>query len=304
MVENDPFAGLAEWAAKTERKVHRRRLLRRLPAFLGVAVVLGLLAFATPAVWRALTTDYEQPHSTVTLPATTDPFAGTPAAAYPKGAAGITMPAATAVAGFTVSHVDAALRKVRQALIAARLDPRMLTGHDPSGLITLLAANQREKVRREFRDRTFLSFATWIDPAVRLDPHEQPRVSGRVTYRSVTVDGLRTLRVITNFVWVYAFDRADRADRPLAAAHEEIHWEFPSTANLQAGDHGMWLGDVQGYTAWVDCAAADRGLLAPTPPGPAPTDDEDLLRADHTLDIDGNCRTTSNLPRHGTHRTG
>jgi hypothetical protein len=53
----------------------------------------------------------------------------------------------------------------------------------------------------------------------------------------------------------------------------------------------MWLGDVKGYPARVDCAAAGRGLLAPAPPGPAPTDDrEDLLRADHTVDIDGNCR--------------
>jgi hypothetical protein len=78
MADNDPFAGLAEWAEKTERKVHRRRLLRRLPAFLAGAVVLGLLAFATPPVWRALTTHYEQPDPVATLPATapTDPFAG------------------------------------------------------------------------------------------------------------------------------------------------------------------------------------------------------------------------------------
>ncbi|GIM89145.1 hypothetical protein [Paractinoplanes toevensis] len=116
-------------------------------------------------------------------------------------------------------------------------------------------------------DHRFATVATWIDPAVKLDAGEEPRVSGRITYASVVVDGLRTLRVTSNFVWVYAFDRADR---PLAVAHDELRWELPSTAGLRAGDRGRWLGDRKSYPALVDCAASDRGPLAPTRVGGTP----------------------------------
>jgi hypothetical protein len=187
--------------------------------------------------------------------------------------------------------VSAALGKVRRALIASRLDDEMLTGHNPAGLLDLLAPNARARIVKSFEARTAGAFATWIDPAVRLDPGEQPRVSGRITYASTVVDGMRTLRVTTNFVFVYAFTGAEH---PLAAAHDELQWEFSSAKNLRAGDRGMWMGDATSYTALVDCDAASRGLLAPTvhPAEPEPDETEDpkeLLSADHDLDIQDDC---------------
>jgi hypothetical protein len=169
----------------------------------------------------------------------------------------ITLPKARAVTGFTTTQVDKSLKQVRQALTAGRLDAKMLTGHDPS----------------------------------RLDPREQPRVSGRVTYASLMVDGLRTLRITINFIWVYAFTGPDR---PLAAIHDETAWEFPSPVNLRTADHGMWIGKVKSYFAWMDCAAAAKGLLAPakSPADPKPAETEDpnaILEADHTLDIGDDC---------------
>jgi hypothetical protein len=195
------------------------------------------------------------------------------------------------VAGFSGEQVGAALKQVRKALVAGRLDSAMLTGHDPSGLLALLAPRQRKDIGAKFQTATFTTFATWIDPAVRLDAGEQPRVSGRVTYASTMVDGIQTLRVTTNFVWVYAFDGADH---PLAAAHDEIQWEFPATAHLRAGDRGMWMGNTKAYSAWVDCAASEKGLLAPTrrEVAPQPTDTEDpnaLLKPDHDLEIRDDC---------------
>ena len=307
MAENDdPFAELADWAEKTERRVRagRRRsgFLRRLPVILGVIVLAVLLGMAVPRMFSSGSGDDPVAYPTATVPsgitvttsesaAPTDPFAGTPAANYPRGAAGITMPKPAAVPGFTAAQVGAALQQVRKALIAGRLDDMMLTGHNPSRLLALLAPNQRGPVAKWFQGTTFTGVATWIDPAVKLDPGEQPRVSGRVTYKSLTLDGIRTLRVTTNFIWVYAFKGTDP---PIAAAHQEIDWEFPSTTNLRAGDRGMWVGASKSYTAWVDCAAAARGLLAPTRSGgtPAadPSEDPDaLLEADHALDIGDDC---------------
>lgn len=302
----DPFTDLQEWAKKTERRVHRerrRRLLAgRLPVVLVAVLALVAVALAVPAMRAMMPGDEPAEYptqraadgvsaTTSASAAPTDPFAGTPAAAYPKGEAGITLPAAKAVPGFTAKQVDAALRQVRQAMIAGRLDAGMLTGHDPEPFLTLLAPSQRAAIRKWFTKREFDTVATWIDPAVRLDPREQPRVSGRVTYASMLRDGRRELRVTTNFVWVYAFVGTERS---LAVEHDEIQWGFPSTKNLRAADRGMWIGSTKGYVAWVDCAAAARGLLAPTrvgaAPDPARTEDPNaMLRPDHTLDIRGNC---------------
>jgi hypothetical protein len=302
----DPFAQLADWAQQAERRERRKRrwsgIARKGPWVLTGVVLAGLLALAVPRMFAAEPGAADDTYPKAGVPSgitvttsesatPTDPFAGTPAARYPKGAAGITLPKAAAVTGFTAAEVDKALKQVRKALIAGRLDDMMLTGHDPSRLIALLAPGQRKPAAGWFDNRKFSGVATWIDPSVRLDPGEEPRVSGRMTYNSAVVGGLRTLRVTTNFIFVYAFAGPDH---PLAAAHAEITWEFPTAKNLRAGDRGMWAGESKSYSAWVDCAAARRGLLAPTRPeaAPRPSGSEDpnaLLEADHSLDITDEC---------------
>jgi hypothetical protein len=310
--DQDPFIGLQEWAEDTERRVRRERRrggLRRKALVAVNAAVAVLLVVVTVLVVRPLLSasagdDVAAAYPTQSVPggvsatssasaAPTDPFAGTPAAGYPKGEAGITLPKATAVTGFTAAQVDTALRRVRAALVAARLDRSMLVRHDPATFLALLAPNDRDDVSKWFKSTNRGLVATWIDPAVRLDPAEPPRVSGRVTYSSTRIKGIQTLRVTTNFIWVYAFEGPDR---PLAAEHDEIRWEFPSPKNLRAGDQGMWIADTQGYSAWVDCAAAAKGLLAPTRHGtvtaPSPRNSEEAdayLRADHALDIADDC---------------
>jgi hypothetical protein len=303
----DPFEQLSGWAARTERKVRAGRRLRW--ARFAPAVLVGLAAVAVLVfAIRSISTgagsaeaNPTAPYATAATPsgisvttsekaAPSDPFAGTAAAAYPRGAAGITLPPARAVQGFSAEQVGAALKKVRAAMIAGRLDEDMLVGHHPARFVGMFAANQRKRLEKDFGGSAFNSYATWVDPAVKLDAREEPRVSGRVTYQSVMEDGVRTLRVTTNFVWVYAFDRPDK---PIVVAHDEIQWRFPTTANLRAGDHGMWFGTVRAYNARIDCAAEARGLLAPTPVngGAAVSleDEDSLLKPDHALDIQENC---------------
>jgi hypothetical protein len=305
--DDDPFAGLEDWAAKAERRVRSERRRDRFGRVLAVVVgglVLAAVAvpllrnhdlFGTPGAVAAYPTSSAPPGVTVLTSASaapTDPFAGTPAATYPKGAAGITLPPPKAAPGFTAAEVKSALAQVRGALIAGRLTPSMLIGHDPKPFLALLAPNARDDVRKWFADKGFTSVATWIDPRVTLDPAEQPRVSGRVTYTSTMVDGIPTLRVTTNFVWIYAFTGADH---PLAVEHDETLWELPSAPNLRAGDRGLWIRTTKSYAAWVDCAAAAQGLLAPTRTGaanpvPLSTEDQDAyLKADHSLEITDDC---------------
>lgn len=295
---------------KRARRQRRQRVARRAGTILGgLAAAVLVLVVAVPSVRSWLTAGIRSgAYPTQGVPTgvsvtssesarPTDPFAGTPAAAYPKGEAGITLPGAKAVTGFSAAQVGAALKQVRKALVAGRLDRDMIVDHRPTGFLALLSPNSRDEIYKWFGSAKFESVATWIDPAVRLDPREEPRVSGRVTYSSVVVGGLRTLRVTTNFVWVYAFQTG--GDHPLAVEHDEIRWEFPSTTNLRVSDRGMWVAQATSYSAWVDCAASQKGLLAPTRDtgvAPAPSDTEDpdnYLKADHALDIGDGCGKSS-----------
>ncbi|HEY0534729.1 MAG TPA: hypothetical protein VGD29_24345 [Actinoplanes sp.] len=302
MDHKDPFANWGKEAAERGRKERWQRLgfwmlAVVVAALVVVAIVPGLRSMLTgDGTAGAYPTESVPPGISVTTTesaAPTDPFAGTPAAHYPKGAVGITMPAATKVAGFSAAQVGADLKDVRAAVIAGRLDPQMLVGHQPDKFLAMLAPNSRKQIKGWFSGRDLSTVATWIDPAVRLDPAEQTRVSGRTTYRSLPVGGIQTLRITTNYVWVYAFEGPQH---PLAAEHDQIDWDFPDTHNLRAGDRGMWLINTKSYGALVDCAAADKGLLAPTrmdsAPTAAPSDTEDpdeYLRADHNLDIGDDC---------------
>jgi hypothetical protein len=311
----DPFEGLEDWGRKTEKRVRRERW-QRLGFQALVVVVTGLVVVAlVPSLRSKLHGDAGDDggpavaYPTQSVPsgvsvtttesaAPTDPFAGTPAAHYPKGAAGISSPAATKVGVFSAAQVGAALKKVRAAMIAGRLDPRMLTGHQPDKFLALLAPNSRKNIKGWFAGKDRSTVATWIDPSVRLDPAEQPRVSGRTTFRTVRIDDLEYLRVTTNYIWVYAFEGPRH---PVAAEHDQIDWDFPDTRNLRAGDQGMWVRNAEAYGALVDCAATDRGMLAPTgmddAPAAAPSNTEDpqnYLRADHSLDILDDC---ANSPR-------
>ncbi|MFC5008387.1 hypothetical protein ACFPIJ_62585 [Dactylosporangium cerinum] len=338
---SDPFDGLEEWAKQAERRAKRADRRRRLglmfrfrrprpglrrwrpPAIAwvaGIVIVVFLLAAAVqaylPGGSPAGSSAGSSAYATQAVPsgvsattsasaAPTDPFEGTPAATYPKGEAGITMPPATAVTGFTAAQVDAALQQVRKALVAGRLDQKMLVGHDPSTLLALLAPNPAKHVKAWFDDASFSSVATWIDPAAHLDPDEEVRVSGRVTLGSAVVEGIQTLQVTTNFVWVYAF--TGNARNPLAAVHDQIRWDFPATGRLRAADKGMWIGDIHSYLAQIDCAAARKGLLAPFRAGsgapaanPSDTEDPDAyLRADHSLDIADDCHLSTPTPAPG-----
>jgi hypothetical protein len=173
---------------------------------------------------------------------------------------------------------------VRRALIATRLDDRMLIRHDPEPFLAMLPADQRPDIRRWFREKNFDSLATWIAPAAHLNPSAPPRVSGRVTY---AVTG-STLRITTNFVWVYAFTGTPHS---YAAVHDEVQWEVSAKTNA------LRIKDVRAYLYGMDCATSnDSDMLAPqsgpsgTLPDPTRTENPDaLLRPDHSLSIPDDC---------------
>jgi hypothetical protein len=72
-----------------------------------------------------------------------DPFAGSPAADWADGAAGIVFPAAKPIGPYTTSQVKYAYQTTRQLLVAGFLDSKTLAGGEPAAFESVLASAQR-----------------------------------------------------------------------------------------------------------------------------------------------------------------
>ncbi|MET7297915.1 hypothetical protein [Embleya sp. NPDC005575] len=72
------------------------------------------------------------------MPTRKNPFAGSPALNYADNEAGLSMPEARAVPGYSVAEVTEALELTRRLLIAGNLDRDVLAGARPAGYLALL----------------------------------------------------------------------------------------------------------------------------------------------------------------------
>src|SRR5262245_48811054 len=227
--------------------------------------------------------------------APTGPYEKTPAAEYPEGEAGITLPTASAVPGFTKSQVAANLQKVKQGMIAARLDPAMLTAHDTSKLLGLLAPETRSHIKKSYFHKTdFFFLATQIAPGYTLTS-DPIRSKGRVTFRGKKDNGVRLLEVITNFVWVYPFsgELKEPGDH-LVVMHDEVTWVFPADNDVEKNSRGMWIDGAEAYASNIDCDLLDKSLLAlgkpkVVPLGSGNQDDDAAFDPNGSLDIKSTC---------------
>ncbi len=189
-------------------------------------------------------------------------FDGTPASTYPAGAEGIVLPPATAVSGFTKAQVSAALAKVKQALVASRLDSAMLVSHQSSTFVNLFAADDRASVTKDFSTHKFFAFASQLAPGNTLTS-DPIRVKGAMSFSASTSDGVRELDVVTNFVWVYPFagTRKEAGDH-LVVVRDKVTWGFPADNDVDKSSRGMWLLDASAFGSNIDCDQLANDLLA------------------------------------------
>lgn len=151
----------------------RAQRKRRLKAVLGVALAVGLALVAVrpelvtgllpEGVTSALPSSWtDRPEDTTPLAAETarptaapepvdphrptvkEPFRGSPAVRWGNGAAGIELPPAKATGWMSKKQVEAALKKSREFLVAANLDPAVLRGDRPDAALKLIDPTQRD----------------------------------------------------------------------------------------------------------------------------------------------------------------
>jgi hypothetical protein len=143
----------------------------------------------------------------------TDPFAGSPALGYADNGAGIVLPAASPVPGYTAAEVQRALEATRDLLKAGNLDPAAVRGGQPADYLNLLDPdnNEDERLRTALKTPTPEShpqmWVTRFDPAEAAVVGAVVKVNGAMSY--TVEEGVLTVRADYSFVYPVA-----RADRP------------------------------------------------------------------------------------------
>ena len=186
------------------------------------------------------------------------PFAGTPAAGWADGAAGVVEPAAAPVGGFTAEQVSTATGLVHRAVVAAHLDGEVTHGRGLDGYFAMFAPDGREFVRAHDGPRTNLS------PEHRL-LDVPPKVSGTMT---VAAGAPGELVVHTNYAFAYAFTPDDprTITGPMdlvSVLRVEADYLVRDAAHFAASSTGLWARTWARSLYSINCSAGARGVIAP-----------------------------------------
>ncbi|SCE63852.1 hypothetical protein [Micromonospora mirobrigensis] len=190
-------------------------------------------------------------------------FLGTEAQDFPAGPAAIVLPPARPTGPFTRAQVADALTQVRAALIAGRLDPRMLQG-EPAGLLARLAPDTRDAARAELERGGTPGFATRIaGPWLK---KTGIRVRGTIEYVSTTdSEGVRVLAVTTRFTWVYPLllfqAQLYPAGAELVTVRDEVVWHFPHPDDVRPTSRGLWIDSYRAGVQNATCRGVKQGVL-------------------------------------------
>ncbi|WP_143446460.1 hypothetical protein [Kibdelosporangium aridum] len=206
------------------------------------------------------------------------PFAGTPAAGWSDGEAGILMPPATEMNGFSAQKATEALTAARKAFIAAYLDRQVIQ----DGNVELLAALFAPDIRAEERADT--TNRVRIAPPFKLLP-VSPKVTGTMTVESGEKG---ELNIRAGYSVAYAFaidDPAEIRDAMdiVSVVRVDKRYVFRDGDTFEAGSQGLWPGDGSVILFYsIACKPLEQDLLAPAYSerayGGADTSDEDRAK--------------------------
>ncbi|MFD0202301.1 MULTISPECIES: hypothetical protein [Saccharothrix] len=282
-IEDHPDLKDAAWAreavkrAEREARVQRLRSVPRRPRrrfWVGLAIVVAAALLG----WAVIATESGTPTGQRGVDLD-EPFAGTSAASWADGADGVVVPDAVPVGAYSAEQVEAAYQRVREAVVAARLDPRVVRDHDLEPLFGLFAPDLRESLRVLFdgrNDGEAALVATRVDRGARLAEVE-PKVRGEMV-AEVGAQGELSVRTDYTFAYAFAPDRPESVRGPLdvvALSRFQVRY---SVRTGSPGVEGLWADASVGSLHSIACSSAKRGYLAPafTEPSLPPGLDFDL----------------------------
>ncbi|MCW2904263.1 MAG: hypothetical protein JWO67_6528 [Streptosporangiaceae bacterium] len=143
-----------------------------------------------------------------------NPFAGSPAASYAVGEAGVKFPPAKAMNGLSASDMALAFVQVKKMFVAANLDPDTLFKGRPDGLAKVLDPDQRRHLLRNLGSRDLKKNTRWwltsFAPKTAQQTGHVIKVRGATTVRKATSAGVRGVTVKMDYNLVYAVHRPGR----------------------------------------------------------------------------------------------
>ncbi|HEX7659687.1 MAG TPA: hypothetical protein VF444_09415 [Pseudonocardiaceae bacterium] len=268
------------WAAVQGRKFHRKFPTAAIAPVIVVVLLLGVAGYwwwsSSHGGTATAGGSVPLPSSRVTDTMTVEqkdialdlnqPFADTAAAGWADGANGIVLPAPAAVGKWTAAQVTDAENQVKQELVAANLDNRMLVNHDPSGYLALLAPDARTYEQRLLNDPSYrdANRVTQLAPGFHLLP-APIKVNGSMS-AATNKDG--QILIHTNYVFAYPFAPAKPATirdswEIVAIHHIQDDFVVRQSGISRQEDRGVWPDESQSYFAQMDCKSLDQGYLAP-----------------------------------------
>jgi hypothetical protein len=259
-------------------------VLVMLIVLIGVSVGLhSLLHRTTPASSPpppapSTTAATTPPASSATL-SPGDPFAGSQAAGWANGAAGIDLPAAQAVGPFTAVQVGSAYKTVKQLLVAGNLNVPTLEGHAPTAFADLLTKSERSwflshltkpvtgKGQKPWRTRLWVtSFApgsaVLADEAVRV--HGGPMTASVASY-----EGRTALKIVADYIYVYAIERPGLTSTLMREVVQGVETIMFATWDDPGGSLEPNVANVQLSQAPAQCGI-DDGFVHPAFPATGP----------------------------------
>ncbi|MFJ1704632.1 hypothetical protein [Kitasatospora sp. NPDC088346] len=228
-------------------------------------------------------------------PTVEHPWAGSPAAQWPVGAAAFVLPEPAAVGAFSAKQVGTQLEQVRSYLTLSDLDPKVLAGGRPDEALAMLNSEGRSRAEEQLAHPTQDESPAWqfhrFDPQSAVLATEEVRVQGRI---SVEGDGENGVLVHTDFTFVYALRpgphpekgvgqqvggtarpvswQASPADAPPAAGpvartiiRSAVDFRFPDPKRFRVESGKLYLTRSSGQGGNNGCDQSD-GYFHPTFP--------------------------------------
>ncbi|MFF7856119.1 hypothetical protein [Streptomyces sp. NPDC007904] len=241
--------------------------LSRLPGGLGGTEEADAASTAPPAPETARPGGAPSAAST-DVPTRERPFAGSPAARWESGADALRPPEAEAVNGVPAARVEAALRRTKEFLVAANLDPAVLKGGEPRKALALVDPLEKTylaQLRAALREPTAKNDPVWT--FTRFDPEEVELVGDVRARGRTTVEGARGSAgravIKADYTFVYAVARAGGGDEVARAiVRRVVEVDVADPARYRGTEGHIWVRAVDGEISNDDCRDGD-GVIRP-----------------------------------------
>ncbi|WP_067455008.1 SCO2583/SCO2584 N-terminal domain-containing protein [Actinomadura macra] len=227
-----------------------------------------------------------------------DPFAGSPAASYADGEAGLQMPDPRAMNGLSDADLALAYVRIRKLIIAANLEPATVFGRAPDAFAALLDPRQRRDFRRDLDrkgDRNTRSWLTSFAAGTAEQAATTVKVHGTVTAAKARDRGTAGVTVKADHLFVYAIRRPGRLDSTMREVVRRVTEVF---VHREDGAVKLWVTSTQNSAAPSGCDFGDDFIHPEYPGGsgaPPTARPMDPYDQSGPIQADQACRTVTRI---------